>query len=129
MLVHQHLFPKPCQVSREGDDIPDLPAIQLDLGQLVDVELEIRNINSLLRLGQTTDKVSPNLDALLLVEVLVPQGEVDAAFEGLVERPDAVGGEDQDAVVVLQHSEEDGYDGVLFLVRHGAFFEEDVCFV
>ncbi|KAK1245927.1 hypothetical protein MKX07_004996 [Trichoderma sp. CBMAI-0711] len=61
-----------------------------------------------------------------LVEGRVVEGEVDAGLEGLVDGADAVGGEEEEAVVVLEDAEEDGDEGVARHVLLGALGEEDV---
>lgn len=101
MPIHEDLLAELGKVPRQGDDIPDLPAVELDLGQLIDVELEIVNVGALLGAGQHLDEVAPDLDPLLLVEVVVADGEVDAGFKGFVDGTDSVGCQDDDAVVVF----------------------------
>ena len=54
---------------------------------------------------------------------------MDARDKGFVERLDAVSGEEEDALEVLEEAEEDADEGVAVDVVDGAFFEEDVGFV
>lgn len=107
MPVHQHLAPELGQVPGHRDDIPDLAPVEVLPGELVDVHKQIVHINALVVTAlEHAEQVAPDLDALVLLEVVVPQGEVDAALEGLVEGADSVGREDEDAVVVLEETEE-----------------------
>lgn len=51
----------------------------------------------LAQVAQPSEEVAPDLAPLRLLEVLVVECELDARFEGLVEGPYPVGGEDKDA--------------------------------
>ena len=53
------------------------------------------------------EQVTPDLGARGVVEFVVAEGQVDARFEGLVELVDAVCGEEEDALEVVEGSEED----------------------
>lgn len=63
------------------------------------------------------------------IELFVVQADVYAALEGLVEGVYAVGSEEHDAFVVLQHAEEDGDELVPLEFVEGALFKEDIGFV
>ena len=54
---------------------------------------------------------------------------MDAGSEGRVEDGDAVGSQDEDALEVFEHAEEDGDEGVAGNIVVCPLFEEDVCFV
>ena len=54
---------------------------------------------------------------------------MDAGLEGVVEGLDAVGGKEEDALEVLEQTQEDGDECVAVDVLHGALLEEDVGFV
>lgn len=60
-----------------------------------------------------------------LVERRVVEAEVDPGAEGLVDGADTVGGQEEDAAVVFEHTQEDGDDGVAAEVVFGALLEED----
>ena len=62
-------------------------------------------------------------------QLLVVHGDVDTRLKGRVDVCSAVGGEEEDAGVVLQDAEEDGDELVALEVVCGAGFEEDVRFV
>lgn len=53
------------------------------------------------------EEVEPNLPALRGVEVVVRQEQVDAGPEGVVDGREAVGGQEQDALIVFELGEED----------------------
>ena len=106
---------------RTPDQILDLPSIQLVAREHVELVLaEVRDGHLLAHHG---DEHAP--DGLLgaVRELAVAQGDVDAGLEGVVEGFDAVGGEEEDALEVLEEAEEDGDCGdssVLVDVRKGA---------
>jgi hypothetical protein len=52
-------------------------------------------------------QVAPDLGARGVVELVVAEGQVDARFESLIELVDAVCGEEEDALKVVERSEED----------------------
>ncbi|TFB02880.1 hypothetical protein CCMA1212_005256 [Trichoderma ghanense] len=72
------------------------------------------------------DVEAEDFGGLGLVEGRVVEGEVDAGLEGLVDGADAVGRQEEEAVVVLEDAEEDGDEGVARHVLLGALREEDV---
>ena len=63
------------------------------------------------------------------VEFAVLHADVDAGLEGGVDVVDAVGGEEEDPLVVFEDAEEDGDELVAFEVVRAALLEEDVGFV
>ena len=76
------------------------------------------------------EEARKDVDALLRREVLVLDGKVDTRLNGHVQRHDAVGGEDNDALVVLEDTQQDGYESVaLEVARALALFQEHVGFV
>ena len=54
---------------------------------------------------------------------------MDAGLERRVHVFDPVGGQEEDALVVLEHAQEDGDEFVTLEVMRAALFEEDVRFV
>ena len=52
------------------------------------------------------EEVAPDMSAGGNGEIGVLHGDVDAGLEGRVDVVDAVGGEEEDALVVFQHAEE-----------------------
>ena len=116
VFVNQHLAPELGKRPSERDDIPYLPPVQILPGELVDVHEEVAHVDTLANLDalgevpsavlEHVEEVAPDASPLLLVQPVIAQGEVNAAFEGLVKRAHSVGREDQDAVVVFQETEE-----------------------
>lgn len=53
----------------------------------------------------SSEEVAPNMAAGGNGEVVIVHGDVDAGLEGRVDVVDAVGGEEEDALVVFQHVE------------------------
>ena len=100
--------------------ILDLAAVVVALGK--GVQASVVDVNVL----DACKEVFPHRLAGGLVEVAVLQGDVDAALESLVEGVDAVGGEDQDALVVFEQAQEDGHEGVAAEVLRAALLQEDV---
>ncbi len=78
---------------------------------------------------QIREEEAPDAGATLAVEGGQAEGDMDAGLEGLVESADAVGGEEEDAVEVVEGAEEDGDEGVAGEVFVVAVLEEDVGFV
>lgn len=130
MAIPQLLFLEPRQLPRRIHAIPDLPPIKLMTRERVQMALDsgvlVQDARLLL---EERDEVLPDMGAVVAGQRGVVQGELDARFERLVEGADAVGGEDQDAVVVLQHAQEDGDERVALQVEFRALFEEHVGFV
>ena len=62
-------------------------------------------------------------------ELFILHADMDTGLKGGVDVVDAVGGEEEDAFVVFEDTEEDGDEFVAFEVVGGALFEEDVGFV
>lgn len=56
---------------------------------------------------KVVDEDGPHFDPAESVELWEPQGDVDAGLEGLVKGTDAVSGEKENAIEVLQLSKED----------------------
>lgn len=52
------------------------------------------------------DEDGPHFDPTGPVELREPEADVDAGLEGLVKGADAVGGEEENAIEVLQRSKE-----------------------
>ena len=107
------------------DEILDLTPIQLDLVQLVQSSL----IRIELVWPSVLDEVLPDMSARFNAEVRVWQEEVDTRLESVVKAVDAVGGEEEDALVVLEEAEEGRDERVAVDVVQGALLEEDVGFV
>lgn len=107
------------------DQVLDLPAIQRDLGQLV----QAGGVDVELLVPSPLDEVVPDLPARLGLEVAVREEQVDPGLERVVQAGDAVGGQEADALVVLELGQEDGHELVAGEVRVGPGAEEDVCLV
>lgn len=71
------------------------------------VELEVVGIDALLGFGEHVDKILPNFHSLVLIKMGVLDGEVDTTLECLIKCSDAVGGENEDAIVVFKSPKED----------------------
>ena len=94
------------------------------LDDALDVGVEIVSL-----LDQSVEVHFPDLHGGFFVEGRVVEGDVDAGFEGLVEMTHFVGGEEEDAGVVLQDAQEDGHHGVTAHVFLVSGLEEHVCFI
>ena len=102
LRIRELLAVKLGQLAGGRDGVADLSSVHVVLGQLADVVTQVVIVDlSFSQVLETVEEVAPDLAALGLREVFVVQRQLDAGFEGLVERPDAVGGEDEDSVVVL----------------------------
>lgn len=119
------------QRQRRLHGIANLSAVPLERANLLagPDELAGRNGDADLAAGiavQAVKVVSPDALALLVAKVLVVQRNVDAAEEGGVKGADAVGGEEENAAVVLQGTEEDGDEAIAGNVLCAAALEIDV---
>lgn len=85
--------------------IPNLTSVEL-LVEVVDVALDGGELVTVVAVELVVE-VHEDLLALEVAEVGVSDGEVDAGLDGGVEGFDAVGGEDEDALVVFHDPEED----------------------
>ena len=93
-------------------DFSSIPLQRLDLVALGHVLLGVVVVSDaraavLVVVLEFLEKVAPDLGARGVVEFVVAEGQVDARFEGLVELVDAVCGEEEDALEVVEGSEED----------------------
>jgi len=70
-----------------------------------------------------------DLNASSTVGLLVSETSVAGGSHGQHTCANAVGGQYQDAVVVLEGTEEHGYQSVSLQVFHVAFLEEDICLI
>lgn len=77
-------------------------------GEVWHVELNVAVVGTFALLGvsEHVDKILPDLDALVFVQVQIADCEMNAGLEGLVKGRNAVGSQDEDAVVVFKHVEE-----------------------
>ena len=104
---------------READDVFDLASVDVVGGEVVDVETACVEL-------RVREQVGPDLLAAGGVERLVGERDGDARVEGLVEAAHAVGGEEHDAVVLLEQPQEDADHGVAVDVVVRALLQEDV---
>lgn len=72
------------------------------------VDLVRFGVEGFLALGESFEVHLPDLEGGAFVEGGVVEADMDPGFEGFVEVADFVGGEEEDAGVELQDSEEDG---------------------
>ena len=100
------------------EHVLDLPAVEIDLGE--GVELGGAQAAGL------ADEGVPDVAAAGGRQGGVLHADVDAGVEGVVDVADAVGGEEEDALVVLEDAQEDGDHLVALEVGGGAGLEEDV---
>lgn len=107
------------------DQVLDLATVELDVRQLI----QPRSVDVELLVPGPLDEVVPDLPARLGLEVSVREEEVDPGLERVVQAGDAVGGQEADALVVLELGQEDGHELVAGEVRVGPGAEEDVCLV
>jgi hypothetical protein len=110
-LVGQHVQPLGLDLAadprveqlRALEQVLDLAAVQ---GQLREpVQVLRRDIE--LVLAEMLKEVVPDLLARVVVEVMVREEQVDARLEGVVDAREAVGRQEEDALVVLELGEED----------------------
>ena len=121
MLPHERRARRHRQRVGRQHRVLDLAAIDRDVRQLVE-----GGVGPGVRVGirGAADEEFPQFLAGGVVEGGVLEREVNAGFEGEVEGGDAVGGEEDDALVVFQGAEEDCGDGQCMSVPNG--FDEDV---
>lgn len=101
MSVHEYLLAELCQISRQRDDVADLPTVNLHTRQLVDIDLEVIHVYPLFAVVQELDEVVPDVAALLFVQIRVSNGKMDTGLEGFVKGAHPVCCEDEDTIVVL----------------------------
>ena len=90
------------QLPRRRDGVADLAAVHVLLDELVDVVHDVFKVDAVrVEAPEPGEEVSPDFLLLGDGQILVVEGQLDARFEGLVKRADAVGGEDEDADVVF----------------------------
>jgi hypothetical protein len=78
---------------------------------------------------QLLEEDVPKLVPLLILEVGIVDLYVNTRHEGLVERADSVGRDEQDSLVVFQSAEEAGDEVIALHVLHLALFHVYVCLV
>ena len=113
------------QQLRRLEHILNLPPIHLIPRQ----QIQVLVTEVMLALGSSVEEIDPDVPTRGPAELVVPHADVDAGLEGGVDVVDAVGGEEEDAFVVLEDAEEDGDEFVALQVVRAALFEEDVGFV
>ena len=126
MLVVQHLTLPTSQQLRRLEHILNLPPIHLMTRQHIEFFVTEAMV---LPLGRSVEEIDPDVAARGFAELAVPHADVYAGLEGGVDVVDPVGGEEEDAFIVLEDAEEDGDEFVAFQVVRAALFEEDVGFV
>jgi len=105
------VLPVPGQRRGREDDVADLPPVEpRKVGSSLVVLCNPLDHAPLVLdkvLAELVDQVRKDGRLLLLGQVFELDGEVDTRLDRDVEGADAVGGEDQDALVVLEHPEQD----------------------
>lgn len=89
------------QALRRLDDVPDLPPIQVILGELL--VLAVRDVDAAKDFGA---EVAPDGVARGLRQVCVADCDVDVRLQIVIEGGDAVGGEEENAGVVFESMQE-----------------------
>lgn len=110
MLLAHRLFLLLRDQQRRAHAVADLaPVKRLPAPRGGGLALQIVQLGGreVLRPGKLVQEEHPDLSAAGLVEDGQAEGDVDAGLEGLVEGADAVGGEEEDAVEVLEGAKED----------------------
>lgn len=95
-----------CQEMGALDQVLDLPAIHLDVCQLI----QPRSVDIELLIARPLDEVVPDLPAGLGLEVSVREEQINPRLERMVQAGDPVGGEEADSLVVLELGKEDGHE-------------------
>lgn len=113
---------------RTASDLSPVPLQAQQVFVFLDVVLDIDFHADLARSVsfQLADEIRPQADARLLVESLEADRDVDSRQECFVEGPDAVRGEEKDALVVLQGSQENRHQIVAHEVSSRSSFQEDI---
>ena len=114
---------------RGADAVLDLAAVEHRLGEAIVVGVSEGDGADAVELAHALQEHGPDGLAGLVGELGVTEGDVDAGLEGVVEGFDAVGGEEEDALEVLEQAQEDGDEGVAVDILHRALLQEDVRFV
>lgn len=72
---------EPRELASRVDRVPDLSTIHLVRRQCGKVRADLVDVDFLVQARQTIDEISPDLRALLDVEVRVVESQLDAGFE------------------------------------------------
>ena len=115
-------------VPRRPARLPPLVVLLGERQQLALVERDADLGPRVLRLEPPHD-VAPHLLGRLQVDAWVPQRQVDARLEGLVNGAGPVGRQEEDPRVVLELAQEDGHESVAVDLLPRALHEEHVGFV
>lgn len=111
----------------------DLPTVEVQVAQTHNVLLRhlVHGLAQELLVGvdSAREEGLPDGGAAVAVQVGVLEGHVDTTLKGRVHVLDAVGGEEEDTLVVLEHAEEDADDAVAVHVGGGTGLEEDVALI
>lgn len=145
VFISNQLLVRGCKRRRRPHDILDLPPVHLllpKLMQLLATQPAVRKLGSRLHVrsglrqneerrprARLLEERQPDLALRVRGEVVVPQRDVDARLERLVERPHAVRRQEEDAPEVLELAQEDRDHGVALQVCERALLEEDVSLV
>ena len=106
-LASQKALLRARNTHRGRNDIANLATIEPILeGILVDPFLHVIPVIDAFSLPELVEKIEVDFLCLLLGQVFVLDGEMDSRLHSDVESSDAVGGQYQDAFVVLQNSQE-----------------------
>ena len=97
--ISQSLTSVKCQLHRRLDSVSNLAAIEVIFCQDVDLVFELVDICVGVGGAQAIEEVVPYLPAPLSVEGGVVQGQLNAGFEGFIEKADTIGREDKDSLV------------------------------
>lgn len=115
------------------EHVLDLATVELQACQSLDLILSDVVGSSAGDLGVEADgaveEASPDGLAGGSVEGRILEGHVDSALEGRIHVLHAVGREEEDALVVLERSQEDGHDSVALDIVGRSSLEEDVTLV
>lgn len=106
MLPFQPLLLLQRDLPGNGQDIPNLPRIQLLLGQFGKMHCQV-GLRPLVLIGHAVDEVEPDLFPRGEIRPRAVDGEVRDVLENVVECPDAGAGEDDDPLVLAEETEKD----------------------
>ena len=103
----QLFFPVYGKLSGRGHGVTDLSTVHFVTCKLVQTVSQSGKVDVLFVLIQHLEEVLPDLLPGRPCECFVIECDLDARLERFVERSNAVAGEHEYAVIVLQHAEED----------------------
>ena len=113
----------------KGQKQAHLPSVQLKPTQPLILLVPNLLHAHILQIFHLVQKHPPDLLPSFDAQLAIPQSNMNPRREGRIEDRDSIGSQEQYALKVFQHAEEDGDEGVATDIIIRALFEEDIGFV